>query len=60
MNGRSAGGRIPICYRRNVPAGADLALIEDRDLGPMICVMLGVELTIDGRPVSAFVNQRWK
>ena len=39
-----------------VPTGAALGLIENRDLGPTICAMLGVELTnIDGHPMPALV-----
>jgi len=37
---RRAGGFL-FATGRNVPAGANLGVIKDRDLGPTICVMLG-------------------
>ena len=43
----------------NIPVGADLGVIENRDIGPTICAMLGVELTnVDGRPVPALLGTR--
>ena len=39
--------------------GIGLGRIENRDLGPTICALLGVELTnVDGRPVPALLGTR--
>lgn len=40
----------------SIPAGADLGQVENRDVGPTICAMLGVNLAdVDGRPIPAFI-----
>ncbi len=50
-----AGGLL-LASGPNVPAGADLGRMENRDLGPTICAMLGVELTnVDGYPMPGLV-----
>ena len=42
----------------DLPAGNDLGRVENRDLGPTICAMLGVPLTnVDGLPVPALLGE---
>ncbi len=40
-----------------LPTGANLGQVENRDIGPTICAMLGVELAgVEGRPIPALLN----
>jgi len=40
----------------NIAAGADLGLIENRDLAPTICALLGVDhADAEGGPIPAFM-----
>jgi predicted AlkP superfamily phosphohydrolase/phosphomutase len=50
-------GGILFAKSANISAGADLGLIENRDLGPTICAMAGVELTgVDGRSAQSLMG----
>jgi predicted AlkP superfamily phosphohydrolase/phosphomutase len=50
-------GGLLLAKGPNLPEAAHLGAIENFDLGPTICAMLGVELKdVDGRPVQAFLN----
>ena len=51
-------GGFLLAHGPNITPGADLGSIENRDLGPTICAMLGIELTgVEGRPISALINR---
>jgi len=49
-------GGLLLAMGPNTPAGADLGLIENRDLGSTICALLGVDLAdADGSPIRALM-----